>query len=479
MNKKGYWIVGTIRIPKDKKDELNKAVLELLYKGGIRKTETVELAGKEITVLKKPEPDEKGIVRFDYSIFEKRKRKLCSYNTNNCHLKCEEYWGNEFDIVIDMIMVLLEIFSSSQCYVMYGNELSNIGGYLGLIQSLTGKIYIDEKRTKLWDMVLFFRKHNMNIKTSEMCFKIPWDYSVIDVVQIRSSFFFDRDEIGTLEEKYIIHDKSEMTEENAVYHKYYIYEVIKDLYKKDRDKLEEYISELIKLNISKRKKLAKQDNEYADIATASLYALPVEIVKILSLVKKEDFWKVWDSLECKMYRDVIVENHKKNNESSEGKPTSFYKIISRKNEDEFIEFWDGENLVLSDEMKDRIDQWRDEFRNNKLVSKYNMKDKANNKIENYLASIITELYEEWNCRYVDEEFVKYVLENREDENLIKVLQLIKNLMDEDYDIFPELTKAQARSWFLKSYRNSHDRIAMSALQSLLINEKQRRNIFGF
>ena len=63
-----YTLAGTVNIPENRKAEFSDSILKLLYMGGIRKTEEMELGGKKITVVGRPLPDERGIVRFDYSI---------------------------------------------------------------------------------------------------------------------------------------------------------------------------------------------------------------------------------------------------------------------------------------------------------------------------------------------------------------------------------------------------------------------------
>lgn len=87
-----YKIVGTISIPEEKREEFNRNVEKVLDVFGIRQTEKRMVGDREITVLKKPEADEDGIVRFNYSMFEKRVREGDSYNTKTCQLICPDRW---------------------------------------------------------------------------------------------------------------------------------------------------------------------------------------------------------------------------------------------------------------------------------------------------------------------------------------------------------------------------------------------------
>ena len=58
MDKTKWWLLGDVNVPEDQMDELNGFVIQLLDKGGIRKTEEITLAGQIITVVKKVQPDE-------------------------------------------------------------------------------------------------------------------------------------------------------------------------------------------------------------------------------------------------------------------------------------------------------------------------------------------------------------------------------------------------------------------------------------
>ena len=73
-----------------------------------------------------------------------------------------------------------------------------------------------------------------------------------------------------------------------------------------------------------------------------------------------DFWETWDSVGTKGYSDIIWEADSKDDESDFQK-FPFYKAIQREDEDEFLEFWDGCNLLLSQNMKECIRYWEEEM----------------------------------------------------------------------------------------------------------------------
>ena len=87
MDENIYTLAGSVHIPEKNKDEFNKKVLTTLYRCGIRKTETITVNGINFTVVAPPKADKDGIVDFDYSIFEKKKRNISSFNTFTGELK--------------------------------------------------------------------------------------------------------------------------------------------------------------------------------------------------------------------------------------------------------------------------------------------------------------------------------------------------------------------------------------------------------
>ena len=72
-----YRLAGTFTISEEKRNEFNLLALELLNRCGIRLLKDITVAGNTITVISHISPDSNGIVSFNYSIFEHRKRDFC------------------------------------------------------------------------------------------------------------------------------------------------------------------------------------------------------------------------------------------------------------------------------------------------------------------------------------------------------------------------------------------------------------------
>lgn len=468
-----WWLIGTVKIPENKKDELNGYVLQLLDRCGIRKTKEITLGEKKVTVIKKVAPDENGIVHFDYSIFEKIHRKVCTYDMNTCKLNTPATGGNEFALAVNFIMTLQESYTNGACYMMHKDKLVKyVTVYLKIIYSILGKKFYLDNRGRLWEMLLFFRNHEKSVKVSEediLC-GISWDYTHMDLAQGRVLLDLTNSEVSPCENQDKITTRDEI--ENAGYgaRRVYLFDLLTRLQNTDDKSLNSYLMELLEADLVKRKQLAERDDDYGALAQLSLYMLPASIISIYAIAKKSDFWETWDSFHINGYTDTLIRLRDDVEDTCEpDNEYPFYKAIERDSEDEFLEFWDGSNLNISARLKECIEDWK--FR---LPQ---MEDIATGAVESYLAEIIIDLKDDWNCRYVDEEFVDEILSHKEDIQFRKALVLFRDLTEEDIKYFPELTRRQAIDWVIKN--NRHDCTAMMAYESLFINTEQRKQIFGF
>ena len=241
-------------------------------------------------------------------------------------------------------------------------------------------------------------------------------------------------------------------------------------YQLDKKALVDYLNELLCLPLASRKKLSEQDDDLSTIAELSLYLPPACFVSSFALLEGRSFWDEWDMFITKDYYTDIISEDKKKKLSEDFEKMTFYKNIHRKNEDEFLEFWDGENLILSDEMKDRIQTWK------QLVDM--QEDKPDLQVKSYLEETIMYIDKEWACRYIDEEFVKKILENQNDPEWRKVLLALRRIVDEGLELFPEMNREMTVLW-LKPYRRKFDSISIAAYCSLMENDVARQCVFGF
>ncbi len=150
-----FCLAGKVSIPVEKRNEMNKYVLEIMDKCGIRKTVEMTVAGKKVTVAAPARPNTDGIVLFDYSIFEKKKRKISQYDLNTCELYVEDPGYNEFGVVMNMIMVLQEAYTNGGCYFIKSGKLYDVEIYLLLIQGVLGEKVTLPGRIRMSEVYLF------------------------------------------------------------------------------------------------------------------------------------------------------------------------------------------------------------------------------------------------------------------------------------------------------------------------------------
>lgn len=466
-----YTLAGTVNIPENRKAEFNDSVLKLLYMGGIRKIEEMELGGKKITVVSKPVPDENAIVQFDYSIFEKYKREANTYDMNTCKLDTPDRGYQEFGVIINAVMVMQEAYSEGSCYYMAEERPGKVDGYAALINALIGVDLKFPGRSRMWDMLLFF--HNSeeykNITEDDIWEACPWDYCdifsehLITIINLEPDFSEPKMRFEG--------EKADFAEAPKVSLIYYIYEKMVQLVKNgESEKLKRYLKRLLDSAREDRAASAAEDTVYGEIAEASLYLLPPLIVRAFTGATGQEFWETWDSMKIKGYSDVIVRTKNINSEKDRFS-IPLYRIIQREDEDEFIEYWDSQELKLSDEMKECFEDWKKRFQ--KIVPNKNFE------MEQLLAEIFAELEEYRNCRLVDKQFVLDCIVHKDDENYQKALLLYKEIIEEELEYLPELTHRQAIRWIMRECRNKFYYTEMAAFQSLIINHKHRLEILGF
>lgn len=478
-----FWLEGKVSIPKEKRREFNENVLKLFNLCGIRKLKEIELDGKKITVVHEPKPDDKGVVEFDYSIFERKKREISFYDMNTCELHAVDCGYREFAAVMDLVMVMQEAYSTDHCYFMHQNQVCDVCGHALLIERTIGLKLSFTNREKIWDMLLFFKSDG---KYNEMTYKDIWDkfpygYGEVDLEQFLACVISSTGSADKPKD-YCQPEKSEIKHARAMQRAYYAYELIQGLIEsRGNEEVKVFLKNLLELNIAERERLAQNEDAFGTIAEVSLYELPAYIVAVYGWAVQEEFWEVWFSLGITGYQDIYESGSKNNKpeekepekEKSERKERLFYKIIQRDSEDEFLEFWDEQELFLSDEMRMDMEDWKQEYEETDEVQASDIH------VESYLADILLRQQEIWNCRYVDEELVKEFMEHTDDLRFKKALLVFKEIMDWSLEYFPELTEAQVREWVLKRGCSPEDRIELSGYASLLTNRVRRMGLLGF
>ena len=194
-------------------------------------------------------------------------------------------------------------------------------------------------------------------KLREILFNLPWDYAELDFQQLRAGLMIEDMEISSTED--VITERGQIT---GAFHKAkmdYLNKAMSIEYSEDRAALFQYLKKLLELPMDQRKELAAADDNFGIMAELSLYMLPPCVVVAFSILDHADFWETWDAFAIDGYRDAIDEPRENQEKDEPIQRLDFYKQIQREDQDEFLEFWDGENLNLSEAMKKRIQSWKE------------------------------------------------------------------------------------------------------------------------
>lgn len=280
-----YRLEGTVMIPDHKKAEFNRFILQILDVCGIRKTEQTELDGRMITVVRQPAPDGQGIVDFDYSIFEKKKRGTASYDTNTCELTAPDVGYEEFAEV--------------------NGDIVNDRFYTGWLNHILGTRFSMKKRFRLWDNVEKYALERVED------YQEPTVKEVMQFIPVGMRYAAGGVEFSDL--MYITLGTESLTED----------EIEPDTYPADvygcKKALEAFIKaeqkedaiqeiwELIKKDRHERERIGCR--ELSDVGRFSLI-LPARVIAYLTAeITKESFWEHWKEIHETVYHDEIMKEY--------------------------------------------------------------------------------------------------------------------------------------------------------------------------
>lgn len=479
-----FWIEGKVSIPEERRAEFNENVQKLFRLCGIRKLEEIEIAGRICTVVHEPEPDDGGIISFDYSIFEKRKRKISAYDMNTCELHAEDRGYGEFCLVMNLIMTMQEAYSTEPCYLMQENQISNVYGYALMIEQTTGVKLSFPNREKIWNMLSFLKSTGKyeEIDYEIIYDKFPYGYGKIDIEQLAACIACSF-KSPYKPEKLFNGEKSELKYVGMMQRVYYVYELLHGLLEREgEERVREFLKDLLERKLPERECLAEREDAFGSIAKASLYDLPPCIVTAFAWALQKEFWAVWFSLAITGYEDIETSEEKESQkeaakETEETEPKKkkriFYHMILRDNEDEFLEFRDIQDLYLSDDMKQNLEEWKELYAQISEAEVENMNGEA------YLADILREMEDIWGCRYADREMVMEFRDHRSELPYQRALLTFRMLLDEEIKYFPELTKRQVKAWVVRRACGKEARTRINGYASLLRNRTKRFELLGF
>lgn len=473
-----YWMEGDVKIPEEKRGELNEYVLKILKLGGIRKQKELEIGGRQVTVVQKPEPDREGKVWFDYSVFEQKRRKASYYDRNSCTLYAPDSGSAEFGLVMNLVRTMQEAYSEGDCYLMCGDQVSDVTGYAWLTEQLTGLKLSFPKRGQVWDLLVYFKsagKFGDAIDRS-IWDNIPYGYVEPDLEQLLACMicpYYSEDQ----SEEISCGGKSEIKLLKTMQRVDYVYGLFQELIeKKGEEAVNSFLKQLLDQDFAGRESLAEGEDEFACIAEVSLYELPAYIVAAYGQAVHKKFWDAWFSLGITGYKDI---HRQRLNEDGVGRKQeedvqlTFYRAILRENEDEFLEYAEEDGMVLSDGMKESMEEWK------RLYNEADEAKAAAIQTETYLGELLAELQDIWKIRFVDEDFVNEFLGHPDDIRYKKALFIFRQIEDGALECFTDPVARQVKEWVVRRYSRREERDRLGAYASLLINAKRRFCLFGF
>ena len=222
-----YWIEGKVSIPEGRRTEFNENVRKLFRLCGIRKLEEIEIAGKICTVVHEPEPDDRGILSFDYSVFERRKREISTYDMNTCELHVKDRGYEEFGLVMNLIMTMQEAYSTEPCCLMRKDQVISVYGYALMIERTAGIKLTFPNREKAWNMLLFLKSTGKyeDIDAESIWDKFPFGYGKMELAQFAGCMACSY-KSPYKPEKLFDGEKSELKEAGMMQRVYYVYELL-------------------------------------------------------------------------------------------------------------------------------------------------------------------------------------------------------------------------------------------------------------
>ena len=470
-----YKLIGTVTIPEQKKEELNDNMLKLLDRCGLRKIKTITVAGSKIEVACRVAPNGKGIVAFDYSIFEKKHRKKSYYNVNTCELKINDCGFSEFGVAMMMALTMLESYSSTPCYMVKNDEINGVNSCALLIENILGIRLRFPNRADIWGTYLFWRKnpdiHGTDIR--EIWQKVPWDFEktnfsmMLDIIAVKDDTVLSKNfEMATFA-------KGQIADAEHVNRIKYLYNAYVELSDNNMNP-EECLRSIICKSLKERDEVSREDSRLAVIAEFSKYLTAATMIHVYALTVNENFEETWDRIaENGYYKDIIPDDEDAEDKKKDNKRAQilFYEIIRRESEDEFLGENSNRELAISLDMQDELKRWKSMM--DKLPAS------SDTDATEELQDILNELNAEWKVRKPDFGLIKEIIDKKNHNNAVRILSLLRAVLDDGLEFFPELTKAQAKKWILKRTRCDFDRQKLDGLLGLLANKDKRMEILGF
>lgn len=493
-----YEMIGQFTIPEDKRGELNSLVLKLLDVGGVRKLETVRIDGKRYKVTTIPKPDAKGIVRFNYSIFERKEFGENTYDTNTCQLvSSKDRDGNEFGFILNLIMTLQEMYSTTP-YVMVSKykyddtyKVVDVDGYLEVLKELLHIKVRTKHREDFWELLKVVKSEP---KTSNISYRdiengCPFYLYEEDREKWSMNFiiaiYCDENKRFSVREECIGGREDIQNPEKNVND--YTFQLMKEqLEKYGQQEVDERIRRILGSCLEDRKALAQTDDNWGILAEVSVYRSWFTFFNSYRhALGACDAWELWKRLGVECYKDYInleteEKPSKKKVKEVEAEVTYpvydiFARASGRESHDDFLELCqDIKQLKYSEVLEDAFEDWRksfDSITDSQVVAM---------DVEHTLAKVLSQMKKDWGIdQVVSEAFVHEILEHMDSLDHRKLLLLLEEECKGEAMLYPELTVYQTRCWISGIFGKAKIITRIKGLVALMANTYMRDRILGF
>lgn len=451
---------------KNKMQEMNDLILDLLRKTGICKLTTKTLCGKKIPVVETAKPDKAGIIKFNYSIFEKRERKTNYYDTNTGELITPDRGLNHFGLTMNMIMVVLEAYSETPCYLMYEDRLSDVSYFAEIVEELTGRILEFNRRARAFDTIVFFKQTGKYKDLEYSIYDYPSRYCEVSMEQ----FFFV---IFILYEPIKKPEKEESFLDKSMSMAYSCMELLKSSKELKEDALQ-YIYKLMDMTLEERETESKIKHPLDFISSVAPFLPAAYLVKIYAEAYEIDFFKLWNEIGKNGYWEVIEPKKSKKEPRKVSSRHILYEIYKKKNEDDFIGVWEKDGMLFSKDIIDDIAYYK------KTYLEIKERDLEHYDLVSNIVACENDLQTFWNIdKYLDKDMVSEIVKNKDDMRYKKAVYALRLMINDEIELFSELTEQQIREWVLRTvnWRRYADKYWHYI--DLLSNKKRRQELLGF
>ena len=463
MKDNKYWLEGTFTLTDSgKMQEMNELILDILKKTGIGRLTTKKVNGKKIPVFKQAAPDKNGIVKFDFSMFEKIKRKGNYYNTNTGELVTPDRGNDHFGLMMNMIMTVLEAYSETPCYYMFNDCLANVKPMATIIEEITGKVLNLSRRARAFDTTVYFKQKGFKDFMYEF-WMFPLKYYDGNCLQLLYMLCDITMPIANYKE-------NQGQDRKLAFQCFKLLKTKEDL----KDEALEYIIKLMDMTLEERIAERKKKHPLDFIAGVAEFLPAPYLVQIYSEAFNIDFFELWFQIGKEGYWDVTGSKERVKKTRDFTNTHFLSSLYQMKNEDDFIGIWYRDDMIISSTMTDDLEMYKRTY--------FQLAEDSLDGFDTIseLISCMDDLTFFWDKkRYIDCNLLEEIIKNKNNICYKKVVYILRKLINDEIQMFSELTEQQIRKWILKKVNWEYYADMYWHYLDVLSNRPRRKELLGF